>query len=190
MRTPLAGELIPAVAVGEAEGLFPQTREAIPHGEAGESAAPVAVGKWTLRELKPVHKQVASYVAQGLKNVEIAQLCNITPEYVSMLLRQPLVREYIAEMCDVVGVRLEALFEQSVDVIADTMQHGTANEKLKAARLQLEATKRIGRPDPNAGLERGSVDRLEQLADRLLALQSNIRKGNLYDEKGTEISEA
>ncbi len=144
-------------------------------------------GKWELKQLKPLHKNVASLVAQGLKNVEVAAMCNITPEYVSMLLRQPLVREYVAEMCEITGTRLEALFEKSVEVIAETMRSGSNGDKLKAARLQLEATKRIGRPDPNAGLDRGNVDRLERLADRLIALQSGVRQGRVFNEQGQEI---
>lgn len=146
--------------------------------------------KWELQKLSPKHKQVASLFAQGLKLVEIAPLVGYTPEYISLLMRQPRMKEYISEMCDAVGVRMEALFEKSVEVIADTLQNGSEGGKLKAARLQLEATKRIGRPDPSAGLERGSVDRLERLADRLLLLQSNVREGRVFDGKtGQEITD-
>lgn len=146
--------------------------------------------KWQLTKLKPMHKQVASLTAQGLKNKEVASIVGITPEYVSMLLRQPLVKEYVAQMCEVVGVRLEALFEKSVDVIAETLENGSEKGRLQAARLQLEATKRIGRPDPNAGLDRGQGDRLAALAERLLALQSNVRQGKTFNENGQEITDA
>jgi len=146
--------------------------------------------KWEMKKLKPMHMQVASLCAQGLRNVEIAGIVGITPVYVSMLLKQPLVKEYIAEMCEVVGVRLEALFEKSVDVIAETMVNGTEKGRLAAARLQLEATKRIGRPDPNAGMERTGADRLERLANRLIDLQSGIRAGRTFSENGQEITDA
>jgi DNA-binding NarL/FixJ family response regulator len=146
--------------------------------------------KWQLTKLKPMHKQVASLCAQGLKNVEIARIVGITPEYVSMLLRQPLVKAHVMEMCDVVGTRLEALFEKSVDVIAETLESGSEKGRLAAARLQLEATKRIGRPDPNAGLDRGQTDRLANLAERLLSLQSNVRQGKTFNENGQEITDA
>jgi hypothetical protein len=154
--------------------------------EGGEAAKP----RWELKELKPLHKQVASLVAQGMKNVQVAALCNITPEYVSALIRQPLVKAHIAEMCEVVGVRLEALFEQSVEVIAETMTNGTRGEKLKAARLQMEATKRIGAHNPVSLLPVGATDRLLLLSERLLALQSNVRKGRTFDENGKEVSES
>ncbi len=166
-----------------------QAVELLPPSEEAMEAVESSSGSWELKELKPMHKQVASLVAQGMKNVEVAQICNITPEYVSMLLRQPLVRTYIAEMCEVVGTRLEALFEKSVEVIAETMKSGSNGDKLKAARLQLEATKRIGRPDPNAGLDRGNVDRLERLAERLISLQSGVRQGRTFNEQGQEITD-
>lgn len=150
----------------------------------------VATGRWELKVLKPMHRQVASLCAQGMKNVDIASVVGITPEYVSMLLRQPLVKEYIAEMCEVVGVRMEALFEKSVDVIADVMETGNNKERIAAARLQLEATKRIGRPDPNAGMERSGADRLERLANRLIELQSGVRSGKVFNENGQEITDA
>lgn len=147
-------------------------------------------GKWEMKKLKPMHKQVASLCAQGLKNVEIAEIVGITPEYVHMLLKQPLVKEYIADMCEVVGVRMEALFEKSVDVISETLTNGSEKGKLQAARLQLEATKRIGRPDPNAGLERSGVDRLERLAERLISLNGGAKPGRLFNENGQEITDA
>lgn len=147
-------------------------------------------GKWELKELKPLHKTVASLFAQGKKNVDIARLCDCTPQYVSMLLRQPLVKAYISEMCEVVGTRLEALFEQSVEVISEAMTNGTTGEKLKAARLQLEATKRIGRVDPNVAGTGANVDRLERLAERLIGLQSRARTGATLNEDGTTVPEA
>jgi hypothetical protein len=146
--------------------------------------------KWELKQLKPQHKQVAALLAQGMKNVEVAQIVGITPEYVSMLLRQPLVKEYVGQMCEVVGVRLESLFEQSVEVIAETMRSGSNADKLRAARLQLEATKRIGRIDPNVGGNGANVERLEKLAERLISLQSNVRKGHTFNEDGSEVQEA
>jgi hypothetical protein len=165
--------------------------DSLPVENSGDPDLDAIEGKgWQLTKLKPMHKQVASLCAQGLKNKEIAALVDITPEYVSMLLRQPLVKEYIAQMCEVVGTRMEALFEKSVDVIADVMENGNNKERLGAARLQLEATKRIGRPDPNAGLDRGQGDRLAALADRLLALQTNVRQGKTFNENGQEITDA
>lgn len=137
----------------------------------------VAASKWELKELKPMHRQVASLVAQGMRNVDVATLVGITPEYVCMLLRQPLVQAYVAEISAVANTRLEAMFEKSVEVIADVLEGGTEKGKLAAVRLQLEATKRIGRPDPSARPGEANTDRLEKLAERLIMLQSGVRQG-------------
>lgn len=145
---------------------------------------------WQLKKLKPVHRQICALIAQGFKNTEVAAMTGVTKEYITMLLRQTLIKEHIAQVCEVVGVRMEILFEKSVDVISEAMTNGNHTEKLKAARLQLEATKRIGRPDPGAGLTPGDTDRLERLAERMLALQSQVRVGRIFNESGQEIQDA
>lgn len=142
---------------------------------------------WELKALKPMHQTVASLFAQGKKNVEIAQIVGITPEYVSMLIRQPIVKAYIAEMCEIVGTRMEALFHKSVDVIAQTLESGTEAGKLKAARLQMEATGRVGGRDNRSDLTNDRTARLEQLAERLIFLQSGVRQGRVFNEDGTEV---
>lgn len=144
--------------------------------------------KWELTELKPKHRQVAALFAQGLKNVQVAALCDITPEYVSMLLRQPLVQMEVRRISEVAGVRLEAMFEKTVDVIGDALENGSTKDKLAAVRLHFEATKRIGRPDLRPGELDPSVDRLSLLAERLLSLQSNVR--NRRNETNEEITDA
>lgn len=146
---------------------------------------------WQLKKLKVKHKQVASLLAQGARNVDIARMLGITPEYVHMLTKQPLVIAYIQEMCQHTGVRLESLFEKSVDVIADTLRTGSEAGRLKAARLQLEATKRIGRGEPAQGPPGGVEERLVQLAQRLIFLQSGARRQpGVYNEDGSPIEEA
>lgn len=145
---------------------------------------------WQMKTLKPKHKQIASLLAQGGRNIDIAKIIGVTPEYISMLSRQPLMKAYIAEMCEITGVRLEAMFEKVVDTIAETLESGSEAGRLKAARLHLEATKRIGRPDgaPRSGND--SADRLEKLAERLIFLQSGKRPPGLYDENGEAITDA
>lgn len=153
--------------------------------------APDLSGKWELKELKPRHRQVAALAAQGLPNTHIAQIVGITPEYVSMLLRQPLVKQYVSALCDVADTQIEALYPLVVDTIAGVLTNGSEKGKLQAARMQLEATRRIGRPDPAGRPGEGSAEeRLEQLANRLKALQTNVRNGSTFDENGQEITDA
>ena len=135
---------------------------------------------WVLKELSVMHKQVCSLLAQGLGRVEIAAICEITPEYVTMLARQPLCKEYIAEMNEYVGTRMEALFEESVNVMADAMKHGTLDERLKGARLQLEATKRLGKANSLEVNINQEDNRLVNLAERLTTLLQE-KKGAIID---------
>lgn len=147
----------------------------------------IAPANWELKKLKPMHMQVCALLAQGMKNVDIARICSITPEYVTMLLRQPVIKQYISQMSEVAGTRLEALFEQSVEVITDVMKNGSEANKMKAVRLHGELTKRIGRPDPMANSQNVNTDRLEKLAERLLFLQGGARLGRTFDEAGNEV---
>jgi hypothetical protein len=151
--------------------------------------APDLGQKWELKQLKPIHRQVASLAAQGFKNIEIAQIVNITPEYVSMLLRQPLVKEYVFQLCDVAQTQMEALYPKVVNTIGDVLTNGSEKGKLTAARLHLEATKRIGRGETAARPEGDALERLALLAERLVNLQSNIRKGRTFDENGQEVTD-
>lgn len=145
---------------------------------------------WQMKALKPRHKQIASLLAQGAKRQEIATAMGVTPEYVTMLQKQPLMKDYIREMCEVVGVRFEALFGQAVEVISDVMKNGNDANKLKAARLQMEGTGRIGSRTRGPSGDNGAESRLEKLAERLLYLQSGKRPPGVYDETGEKITDA
>lgn len=142
--------------------------------DAGEPDA------WELKDLKPIHKQVCSLAAQGVRNVKIAELVGITPEYVHVLLKQPVCREYVAKMNAAVGVQLEAMFQQTVEVISGAMQNGNVGEQLKGARLQLEATKRIGSGSMAPQTVDATTDRLALLAERLVGLLAN-KRGSVID---------
>lgn len=148
--------------------------------------------RWLMKGLKPMHKQVASLLAQGLRNVDIARMVGITPEYVSILSRQPMVQQYVYEMVAVAGLQLEATFPLVVKTIQETLADGTEAGKLKAARLHLEATKRIGRTElPTRPVEE-SLDRLTKLGERLLALQSRAdgyRAGGTFTQAGESIED-
>lgn len=130
---------------------------------------------WQLRKLSEKHKLAAALLAQGLGRASVASACDFTPEYITMLQRQPLFIQYVQDMTAAAAVRLEALFDQSVEIIADTLSNGGAEEKLKAARLQLEATGRIGK-NAERGKSDGDDDSLEHLAERLVSLLDHNRK--------------
>ena len=92
-----------------------------------------------LKTLKPKHKQIMSLLAQGLGRSEIAKIVGCTPEYVTVLTKQPLCIDYLREVSRFVDSRMEAMYEKSVDVIADLLNNGAAKERLAAAQLQLRS---------------------------------------------------
>lgn len=131
-------------------------------------------GKWEMKKLLPWHKQLCSMLAQGIDRQTIAQVFQKTPEYVSMLASQDLIRTEVNEMKKFAEFQLEAQFVKSVSVIGEVLENGSAKEKIQAARLQLEATRRIG---PRMVEEEKLVDtnaRLARLAERLLSLQGGV----------------
>ena len=98
-------------------------------------------------------------------------------------------KQYLAEMSEHCEARLEALFEKSVDVIADGMLYGDTDSQLKAARMQLEVTGRVGKNDrPNTATDK-SIERLSLLAERLTGLLGTARQAQTIDGVATVISE-
>jgi hypothetical protein len=138
---------------------------------------------WVLKKLTERHKSICSLLAQGMPQVDIATITGVTPQYIHMLTKQPLVMQYVQSMSVVAGVRLEAMFSKTVDTIAEVMQTGNGTEKLKAARLQAEITGRVGSKNalPN---ESPAEDRLNKLADRLTGLLSQAKQisGDVHEE--------
>ena len=125
---------------------------------------------WELKSLTDKHKQVAALLAQGLGPLEISALLEFTPQYITMLQRDPLFKKYLADMTEVSETRLDALFNRSVEVIASGLDNQASENQLKAARLQLEATKRIGKNIRNGSTSEDTANRLARLAERLVLL--------------------
>ena len=146
---------------------------------------------WELKELKPWHKQMCSMIAQGIERGTIAKVLNCDPTYVSNLARQKLVQDYIKDWCAFAGIQLEAQFVKAVEVIGDTMENGNPKEKLQAARLQMEATRRIGSGSGQVADSPDMNDRLITLSERLVSLLEGTRRaqtkppileGEVYEE--------
>lgn len=145
--------------------------------------------KVQLAELSPKHRGVAALLAQGAPREVAAAAFDYTPEYVTWLGGDPLFQQHIREMNKLVDSRLALLYERSVDVIAEQMLNGSGEEKLKAARLQLEATSRIGnnRRDPGEGEQ--APDYLELLSQRLVKLLHQ-QQGRTFDAEPVEVDHA
>lgn len=141
----------------------------------------------TLKELSPKHKTVAAMLAQGVDREVVAAATDYTPEYITWLGGDPQFIEYVREMSRLAGTQLEALFVKSVDVIAENMLSGSNEDKLKAARLQMEATGRIGK-NLRSDDDSSGVDRLEVLAQRLVAL-GRAQRERTIDGKAEVVQE-
>lgn len=137
-----------------------------------------------LQSLTPRHKQAMALLAQGVDRSTIGQVCDFAPEYVSWLARQEICREYLREMQVFSEAQLSALFSQSVDVIREVLQTGSEDGRLKAAKLQMEATGRLGaRVAPP---ESQPDDRLERLGERLLKLLK-VNQERVLDVQTVEV---
>ena len=136
---------------------------------------------WVMKTLKPKHKQVCSLLAQGIDRQTIANVVGITPEYVSMLAGQKLVQDYVKDMAKLADLQLEAMFTKSVQAIGETLENGNHKEKIQAARLQMEATRRIGSKSVEPEKLIDTNNRLAKLAERLLYLQGNPTKPDIID---------
>lgn len=109
--------------------------------------------EFVLKRLSPKHKQAASLLAQGLGREEIAEIVKCTPEYITMLARQPIFIEYMREMSKFADARLEALFGQAVDVLAKNMKNGQEGSQLKAAGMVMQANGKAGTLNVNAKVQ-------------------------------------
>lgn len=162
----------------------------VPSDEVGASEG----SGWQMKKVMPWHKQLCALMAQGVDRQTIATICECTPEYVSMLAGQPLIKQYIQELNKVVDVQLAMQYTKVVTAIGDTLDNGNSKEKMQAARLHSELTGRIG---SRGGAEEQLVDtnaRLTKLAERLLYLQgktvghnpSDVVEGEVVNETRSE----
>lgn len=138
------------------------------------------MAEFILKEMTAKHRQAMSLLAQGVGRQTIAELCEWTPEYITMLARQPLCQEYIKGIAEFVDMRFQAMAEQTADVISDTLRTGSEKGKLSAAKLQLEVTHKIG-PERTTPAQMGEEGRLEKLAERLVALLGEKQPGAVLE---------
>lgn len=159
----------PGPALTRAPDVPAQVVHAIPAVGDAPAIVPESQG-FGLKKLSEQHKMVASLVAQGLKRGEVAALVGFTPEYITMLVKEPIFRQYMQGLLDYAQAQLEASFDKVVDTVNEVLVQGTNEDRLKAARLHSELTGRIGKGDrPQTGTE-DTISRLERLADRLKVL--------------------
>jgi len=140
-----------------------------------------------LQKLSPKHKQVASLMVQGVSREIIGEVCEFAPEYVTWLARQPVMVAYLRELAGYADAQLIAMTGKSVAAIGEVLEDGSHENKLRAVRLQFEATDRIGRYRDTAD-HNPAEDRLERLAGRLVGLLETQR-GRVLEGTSTNLTE-
>ena len=153
------------------------------------AAAEAPPGVYQLKALSPRHKQVAALLVQGVERQVIAQLTEFEPEYITWLGRQPLVVAYLRELEEYANIRLVALADKRTDVISNILDTGSNEDRLKAAKLQMEATGLIGRPrEPGKGSEESEDERLARIGARLVNLLQ-VQRGRVFNGEAIEVAE-
>lgn len=124
------------------------------------------VKKWEPKVLTPKHKQILSLVAQGMKYAEIGSLCKCTTQLIVMLVASEGGKGYLAQIEQQMDMRLRSLYNKSIDAIEDQLTAGNGENKLKAAKLQMQATGKLGR-------EQEHHDTAEDVIQRIMNMQVN-----------------
>ena len=138
-----------------------------PRGVAnGQGQAPRII----LKKLSNRHKQAVSLVLQGMSREEAAEATGFDPAYITFLLQQPKVKDFIAHVNKAVGTQLEALYGKSVQAIAGGLNHSDPDVKLRAAKLQLQTT---GRLEPDGDEKKTAEDVVQAI---LLGVQVNVNR--------------
>lgn len=142
---------------------------------------------WQLKKLSQKHKNIIALHAQNVKREDIGKTVGCTPEYVSMIMQQPLAREYMRDLEKYMDSRLEALYGRSVDVIQSGLDGDATDTQLKAARLQLEVT---GKLKPKDGDKQTAEDVVSALLKHaagggVIAIGNNVQV-NTGDSNGSD----
>lgn len=103
----------------------------------------LAKQKWNPKSLSDKQKTMIALHVGGSKRDVIAQVCECTPEYVSMVVGTDKAKQYMAELEEYTDSRLRTAVTKAVDAIHDTLDSPDEEVRLKAAKLALEANGKL-----------------------------------------------
>jgi hypothetical protein len=131
----------------------------VPESEVRSTASslplPPARNPFLLKKLTQKHKDMVVLSLQGLSRDKVAEVCGCTPEYVTMIARQPLAKAYIAELEEHMDLRLRGLYEKSIDAIQAGLASPKVSDKLAAAQIQMAA---VGKSELPAGKDNQTAE--------------------------------
>lgn len=158
----------------EAAALFSEDAptQARPRGipqDGQQSSAQVQKNPWILKRLSQKHKDMIALSLQGLDREKVGEYCGCTPQYVTMINRQPLAREYIADLESHMDLRLRGLYSRSLDALQAGLSSPRISDKLAAAQIQLRA---IGKEVPGPD---DSKQTAEDIVGAMLVQGTNVQ---------------
>lgn len=129
--------------------------------------------KWEPKHLSQKHKSIIALHSQNVSREEIGQVCDCTPQYVSMVVATEKGQQYLRELEQYMDQRLRLTFGKAVDVIHKTLDSEDEEIALKAARLALDANGKL-KSNPN---EKKSAEDVvaEILARATVITNSNVQ---------------
>lgn len=108
---------------------------------------PLDKPKWELKKLTTKHKRIAQLKVAGLTRDDIAKLCLCTPEYVTMLMHQPLMKNLMDEHHEMINQDLRDLSGSAVNTMRTMMDSPDDKVALTAATTVLRANGKLNPAD-------------------------------------------
>ena len=142
----------------------------------GDADHPLVELEGDFSELTPRQKMALTYLAMGKKNTWISKKLAMGDGAVHSLTCRADAKLFVSELTQGAHLQMEALYVKSVEAVRETLEKGKYPDKIKAARLQMEATKRIGSMTSPIGPIVDTNLRLTKLAERLLMLNDNSKR--------------
>lgn len=127
-------------------GETPKVSDPVPFHD-GTQVPSTVKPKWELKKLTTRHKRIVQLKVAGLERTDIAKLAKCTPEYVSMLLGQPLVQEYLKIQHDMVDQDLRDLCGPAVNTLRSSLDSPDDKVALAAAQTVLRANGKFTQSD-------------------------------------------
>lgn len=122
---------------------------------------------WELKKLSQKHKTIIALHIQNMSRADIATVAGCTPEYVSMIIRQPIAQAYFKDLEGYMDDRLRMTYGKAVDALVDCLDSEDEDVKLRASKLALEANGKL-LPKP------GGNQTAEDLVASILANATNV----------------
>lgn len=103
-----------------------------------------------LQKLKPLHRQIVAMHLQGMANVEIGEVIDMSAGWVGRVLQDPLVQELVKGFMQGVDAELEGLYPLAVDALRKGLQSEETGTRLKTVDRFVKMSQRF-RGDNAAG---------------------------------------